>query len=209
MMLQITTIRKLRLTCVAVFATLAALAFGGQALAAQPAATPGAAAPVRVAFETSEGRIVVEVLPDKAPKTVANFVQYVKDGFYDGTIFHRVIKGFMIQGGGFTAAMAQKPTRPPVPIESNNGLKNVRGSLAMARTMDPNSATAQFFINTVDNAGLDYPNPDGNGYAVFGKVTSGMDVVKKIEGTATTTRGPMSDVPQKPIVIESATVVGK
>jgi peptidyl-prolyl cis-trans isomerase A (cyclophilin A) len=203
MMLQITTIRKLRLTCVAVFATLAALAFGGQALAAQPAATPGAAAPVRVAFETSEGRIVVEVLPDKAPKTVANFVQYVKDGFYDGTIFHRVIKGFMIQGGGFTAAMAQKPTRPPVPIESNNGLKNVRGSLAMARTMDPNSATAQFFINVVDNAFLDYPGQDGAGYTVFGRVVEGMDVVDKIR--AVPTGG--GDVPRTTVLIKSARLV--
>ncbi|HEV3019269.1 MAG TPA: peptidylprolyl isomerase [Burkholderiaceae bacterium] len=202
-MLQITTIRKLRLTCVAVFATLAALAFGGQALAAQPAATPGAAAPVRVAFETSEGRIVVEVLPDKAPKTVANFVQYVKDGFYDGTIFHRVIKGFMIQGGGFTAAMAQKPTRPPVPIESNNGLKNVRGSLAMARTMDPNSATAQFFINVVDNAFLDYPGQDGAGYTVFGRVVEGMDVVDKIR--AVPTGG--GDVPRTTVLIKSARLV--
>jgi peptidyl-prolyl cis-trans isomerase A (cyclophilin A) len=203
MMLQITTIRKLRLTCVAVFATLAALAFGGQALAAQPAATPGAAAPVRVAFETSEGRIVVEVLPDKAPKTVANFVQYVKDGFYDDTIFHRVIKGFMIQGGGFTAAMAQKPTRPPVPIESNNGLKNVRGSLAMARTMDPNSATAQFFINVVDNAFLDYPGQDGAGYTVFGRVVEGMDVVDKIR--AVPTGG--GDVPRTTVLIKSARLV--
>jgi peptidyl-prolyl cis-trans isomerase A (cyclophilin A) len=203
MMLQITTIRKLRLTCVAVFATLAALAFGGQALAAQPAATPGTAAPVRVAFETSEGRIVVEVLPDKAPKTVANFVQYVKDGFYDGTIFHRVIKGFMIQGGGFTAAMAQKPTRPPVPIESNNGLKNVRGSLAMARTMDPNSATAQFFINVVDNAFLDYPGQDGAGYTVFGRVVEGMDVVDKIR--AVPTGG--GDVPRTTVLIKSARLV--
>ena len=203
MMLQITTIRKLRLTCVAVFATLAALAFGGQALAAQPAATPGAAAPVRVAFETSEGRIVVEVLPDKAPKTVANFVQYVKDGFYDGTIFHRVIKGFMIQGGGFTAAMDQKPTRPPVPIESNNGLKNVRGSLAMARTMDPNSATAQFFINVVDNAFLDYPGQDGAGYTVFGRVVEGMDVVDKIR--AVPTGG--GDVPRTTVLIKSARLV--
>jgi peptidyl-prolyl cis-trans isomerase A (cyclophilin A) len=202
-MLQITTIRKLRLTCVAVFATLAALAFGGQALAAQPAATPGAAAPVRVAFETSEGRIVVEVLPDKAPKTVANFVQYVKDGFYDDTIFHRVIKGFMIQGGGFTAAMAQKPTRPPVPIESNNGLKNVRGSLAMARTMDPNSATAQFFINVVDNAFLDYPGQDGAGYTVFGRVVEGMDVVDKIR--AVPTGG--GDVPRTTVLIKSARLV--
>jgi len=153
-------------------------------------------------FETSEGRIVVEVLPDKAPKTVANFVQYVKDGFYDGTIFHRVIKGFMIQGGGFTPAMVQKPTRPPVPIESNNGQKNVRGSVAMARTSDPNSATAQFFINVVDNAFLDYPGQDGAGYTVFGRVVEGMDVVDKIR--AVPTGG--GDVPRTPVLIKSARI---
>jgi len=144
-----------------------------------------------------------------SPKTVANFLDYVKSGQYSGTIFHRVIKGFMIQGGGYTTSFAEKPTRAPIPLESRNGLKNTTGTIAMARTSDPNSATAQFFINTVDNAGLDYPNPDGNGYAVFGKVISGMDVVKKIEATPTTSRGPMADVPQQPIVIESATVVSK
>jgi peptidyl-prolyl cis-trans isomerase A (cyclophilin A) len=202
MMLEISPIRKLRLACVAVFAWLAVQAFGAQALAAEPAAAPSAAAPVRVVFETSEGRIVVEVLPDKAPKTVANFVQYVKDGFYDGTIFHRVIKGFMIQGGGFTPAMVQKPTRPPVPIESNNGQKNVRGSVAMARTSDPNSATAQFFINVVDNAFLDYPGQDGAGYTVFGRVVEGMDVVDKIR--AVPTGG--GDVPRTPVLIKSARI---
>jgi peptidyl-prolyl cis-trans isomerase A (cyclophilin A) len=202
MMLEITPIRKLRLACVVVFAWLAVQAFGAQALAAEPATAPSAAAPVRVVFETSEGRIVVEVLPDKAPKTVANFVQYVKDGFYDGTIFHRVIKGFMIQGGGFTPAMVQKPTRPPVPIESNNGQKNVRGSVAMARTSDPNSATAQFFINVVDNAFLDYPGQDGAGYTVFGRVVEGMDVVDKIR--AVPTGG--GDVPHTPVLIKSARI---
>jgi peptidyl-prolyl cis-trans isomerase A (cyclophilin A) len=140
---------------------------------------------------------------------VANFLDYVKSGQYSGTIFHRVIPGFMIQGGGFTQSYAEKPTRAPIQLESRNGLKNVTGAIAMARTSDPDSATAQFFINTADNAGLDYPGQDGNGYAVFGKVTSGMDVVKKIEGTPTTTRGQMADVPQTPIVIESATVVSK
>jgi len=120
-----------------------------------------------------------------------------------------VIRGFMIQGGGYTTSFVEKPTRAPIPLESQNGLKNVAGSIAMARTGDPNSATAQFFINTVDNPGLDYPNPDGHGYAVFGKVTQGMDVVKRIEATPTTTRGPMADVPQKEIVIQSATVVGR
>ncbi|MDR5750374.1 MULTISPECIES: peptidylprolyl isomerase [unclassified Caballeronia] len=162
-----------------------------------------------VLFKTSQGDIRVELYPEKAPKSVANFLDYVKSGQYSGTIFHRVIPGFMIQGGGYSTSFAEKPTRAPIPLESKNGLKNTTGTLAMARTSDPNSATAQFFINTVDNAGLDYPNPDGNGYAVFGKVTAGMDVVKKIEGTPTTTRGPMADVPQKPVVIESATIVSK
>ncbi|WP_153100657.1 peptidylprolyl isomerase [Paraburkholderia hayleyella] len=188
------------------------LALGSAALIAQAPAfaqpTAQAAHPA-VLFKTSAGNIRVELYPEKAPKSVENFLGYVKSGQYNGTIFHRVIRGFMIQGGGFTTSYAEKPTRAPIPLESRNGLKNTAGTLAMARTSDPNSATAQFFINTVDNAGLDYPNPDGNGYAVFGKVTSGMDVVKKIEGTPTTSRGPMSDVPQTPIVIESATVVGK
>jgi peptidyl-prolyl cis-trans isomerase A (cyclophilin A) len=181
----------------------AALIANASAFAQAPAAHP------TVLLKTSDGDIRVELYPEKAPKTVANFLDYVKSGQYNGTIFHRVIPGFMIQGGGYTTSFAEKPTRAPIPLESQNGLKNALGTIAMARTSDPNSATDQFFINTVDNAGLDYPNPDGNGYAVFGKVTAGMDVVKKIEGTPTTTRGPMSDVPQKPIVIESATVVSK
>lgn len=174
---------------------------------AQPAAQT--ATHPNVVFKTSEGDIRVELYPEKAPKTVDNFLQYVKAGQYNGTIFHRVIRGFMIQGGGYTTSFVEKPTRAPIPLESQNGLKNVAGSIAMARTSDPNSATAQFFINTVDNPGLDYPNPDGHGYAVFGKVTQGMDVVQRIEATPTTTRGPMADVPQKEIVIQSATVVGK
>ncbi|WP_144112581.1 peptidylprolyl isomerase [Paraburkholderia sp. BCC1886] len=185
----------------------AALIANAPAFAQAPAA-PSAAHP-SVLLKTSAGDIRVELYPEKAPKTVANFLDYVKSGQYSGTIFHRVIPGFMIQGGGYTQSFAEKPTRAAIPLESRNGLKNSAGTLAMARTSDPNSATAQFFINTVDNAGLDYPNPDGNGYAVFGKVTSGMDVVKKIEATPTTTRGPMSDVPQKAIVIESATLAGK
>jgi peptidyl-prolyl cis-trans isomerase A (cyclophilin A) len=188
------------------------LALGSAALVANAPAFAQSTAPAAhpsVLFKTSDGDIRVELYPEKAPKTVANFLDYVKSGQYNGTIFHRVIPGFMIQGGGYTTSFAEKPTRAPIPLESRNGLKNVTGALAMARTGDPDSATAQFFINTVDNANLDYPNPDGNGYAVFGKVTSGMDVVKKIEGTPTTSRGPMSDVPQKPIVIESATVVSK
>ncbi|TDG09481.1 peptidyl-prolyl cis-trans isomerase [Paraburkholderia guartelaensis] len=189
------------------------LALGSAALIANAPAfaqngQPAAAHP-QVLFKTSEGDIRVELYPEKAPKTVDNFLQYVKAGQYNGTIFHRVIRGFMIQGGGYTQSFVEKPTRAPIALESKNGLKNLTGTIAMARTSDPNSATAQFFINTVDNAGLDYPNPDGNGYAVFGKVTQGMDVVKKIEAAPTASRGPMADVPQKEIVIESATVVGK
>lgn len=188
------------------------LALGSAALIASTSAlaqTAASAAHPQVLLKTTDGDIRLELYPEKAPKTVANFLDYVKSGQYNGTIFHRVIRGFMIQGGGYTASFNEKPTRAPIPIESRNGLKNAVGTIAMARTSDPNSATDQFFINTVDNAGLDYPNPDGNGYAVFGKVVSGMDVVKKIEGTPTTTRGPMADVPQQPIVIESASVVSQ
>ena len=174
-----------------------ALTVGAHAYAAEPAA-PAPAAPTRVALETSEGRIVVELRADKAPKTVANFLQYVNDSFYDGTIFHRVIAGFMIQGGGFDAAMVVKPTRPPIPIESNNGLKNVRGAVAMARTGDPNSATAQFFINVVDNGRLDYPSFDGHGYTVFGNVVEGMQVVDKIRAVPTGRRGSFENVPVSP-----------
>ena len=164
-----------------------------------------------VELHTNHGVIKLELDAEKAPKSVENFLNYVKAGHYDNTVFHRVIDGFMIQGGGFEPGMKQKPTAEAIDNEANNGLKNVNGSVAMARTNDPHSATAQFFINVNDNDFLNHssPTPQGWGYAVFGKVTSGMDVVKKIEGTPTTTRGPMSDVPQKPIVIESATVVGK
>ncbi|MFK4447948.1 peptidyl-prolyl cis-trans isomerase A (cyclophilin A) [Caballeronia udeis] len=188
------------------------LALGSAALIAQAPAfaqSSQTAAHPTVLLKTSQGDIKVELYPEKAPKSVANFLDYVKSGQYNGTIFHRVIPGFMIQGGGYTTSFVEKPTRAPIPLESKNGLKNTTGTLAMARTSDPDSATSQFFINTVDNTGLDYPNGDGNGYAVFGKVISGMDVVKKIEGTPTTTRGPMADVPQTNVVIESATVVGK
>jgi peptidyl-prolyl cis-trans isomerase A (cyclophilin A) len=194
-----TTIRQFRWPA-GLVGWLAASILSSQAWAAEPAAAPA----TRVTFETSAGRFVVELQPDKAPKTVANFVQYVKDGFYDGTIFHRVMSGFMIQGGGFTEAMVEKPTRPPIPIESNNGLKNVRGAVAMARTSDPNSATAQFFINVVDNAFLNYPGRDGAGYAVFGKVVEGMDVVDKIRAVPTGNRGPFQDVPLTPVTIKSA-----
>lgn len=162
-----------------------------------------------VVLETNKGNIEVELNEAKAPISTKNFLDYVDAHFYDGLIFHRVIDNFMIQGGGFTRDLHQKPTKPAITNEAKNGLSNLRGTLAMARTADPNSATAQFFINTVDNAGLDYPNPDGNGYAVFGKVIAGMEVVKKIEATPTGTHGPMSDVPQKPVVIESAKITSK
>jgi peptidyl-prolyl cis-trans isomerase A (cyclophilin A) len=195
------TDRKFRRMLAGLLGGLAASILASQAWAAEPAAPP-AGPSTRVALETSQGRIVVELQADKAPKTVANFLQYVNDGFYDGTIFHRVIAGFMIQGGGLSEAMVEKPTRPPIPIESNNGLKNKRGALAMARLPDPNSATAQFFINVVDNAFLDYPGRDGAGYTVFGKVVEGMDVVDKIRAVRT---GP-GDVPLTPITIKTARV---
>lgn len=157
----------------------------------------------KVRLETSAGDIVIALDSAKAPKTVDNFVQYVKAGHYDGTIFHRVISTFMIQGGGMTPDRNEKPTRPPIPLESRNGLTNVRGSVAMARTMDPNSATSQFFINVNDNEFLNAAQArDGNGYAVFGKVDSGMDVVDKIRNGPT---GP-GDFPQEPVVIKRATV---
>lgn len=161
-----------------------------------------------VVLQTSMGDITVELLKNKAPKSVENFLAYAQSGYYKGTIFHRVIRGFMIQGGGFTAEMARKPTRPPIQNEANNGLRNVRGSVAMARTADVNSATSQFFINTANNAPLDFKGttPDSYGYAVFGKVTDGMDVVDKIERTATGSKGSFRDVPLQPILIESVQV---
>jgi cyclophilin family peptidyl-prolyl cis-trans isomerase len=194
---------------IALFVLPLALAAGG-ALAANP----------QVELDTSMGKIRLELYPEAAPKTVANFLEYVKSGHYDGTQFHRVINGFMIQGGGFTADFVQKPTRPPIPIESDQsrsaGLSNVPGTVAMARTRDPNSATAQFFINVANNARLDYRSPDaaGYGYTVFGKVVDGMDVVNRIAGVAKGGRkvppgAPMdpADVPTTPVVIQSAQVV--
>ncbi|CAD5366144.1 peptidyl-prolyl cis-trans isomerase A (rotamase A) [Rubrivivax sp. A210] len=173
--------------------------------AALALALPAWAQKVRLA--TSAGDIVVEVNAAKAPKSAANFIEYVKAGHYEGTIFHRVIAGFMIQGGGMTADMKEKPTRPPIPLESGNGLKNVRGTLAMARTNAPNSATSQFFINVVDNAFLDQANSrDGNGYTVFGQVLEGMDVVDKIRAVPTANAGPYQNVPVTPVVIRKATV---
>jgi cyclophilin family peptidyl-prolyl cis-trans isomerase len=172
------------------------------AVLAVPAAGAGGAQtkekPV-VVIETSVGDIVVELYPDKAPITVENFLAYVKDGFYSGTIFHRVIKGFMIQGGGVTADGQRKPTRPPIKNEAANGLKNTRGTIAMARTSEVDSATSQFFINTVDNAFLDYQGPEKFGYCVFGKVIAGMEVVDKIERAPTKP----GDWPVDPVVIRA------
>ncbi|UZD56262.1 peptidylprolyl isomerase [Caldimonas aquatica] len=171
------------------------------------AATISVASAQTVRLNTTAGDIVVQLDAAKAPKTVENFLAYVKAGHYDGTIFHRVIDGFMIQGGGFTPDMKQKPTQPPIPLESRNGLSNQRGTLAMARTMDPNSATAQFFINVSDNAFLDAANArDGHGYAVFGKVVQGMEVVDKIKSVRTTTRGMYENVPVQPVVIKKVTL---
>lgn len=160
-----------------------------------------------VRLSTNQGDIVVQLDAAKAPKTVANFIEYVKAGHYNGTVFHRVIDGFMIQGGGMTPELKEKPTRAPIPLESRNGLSNVRGTLAMARTNVPDSATSQFFINVKDNAFLDSArSPDGNGYAVFGKVIEGMDVVDKIRKVPTTTRPPHGDVPVQPVIIKQATI---
>ena len=175
----------------------------------KPAEPTPAPAPkvVKVALETSKGTIELELDAEKAPISTANFVNYVKKGHYDGTIFHRVISNFMIQGGGFSADMSQKSTDAPIQNESKNGLKNVKGSIAMARTSAPNSATAQFFINVQDNANLDYPSFDGFGYAVFGKVSKGLEVVEAIRVVDTTNKGPHQNVPVDPIVIKSAKIV--
>ncbi|MEY3725309.1 MAG: hypothetical protein RLZZ365_1244 [Pseudomonadota bacterium] len=165
----------------------------------------------KVEFKTNLGNFVVDLDSDKAPKTVNNFLAYVKSGFYNGTVFHRVINGFMVQGGGFTTELVQKPTQPPVVSEAQNGLKNQIYTIAMARTSDPDSATAQFYINVKDNPGLDFPNAMGNGYTVFGKVISGTQTIDKIKlvptGIASTPRGRMADVPNTPVVIESATIL--
>jgi peptidyl-prolyl cis-trans isomerase A (cyclophilin A) len=184
-------------------AAVAALAFAAAAQAANPI----------VELDTTAGKIRLELYSAAAPKTVANFIDYVKAKHYDGTVFHRVIDGFMIQGGGFTADLKQKPTRPPVVNEaemsSKAGLLNVPGTIAMARTPDPNSATAQFFINVNDNKSLNYrsPDPQGIGYTAFGKVVSGMDVVQKIAKAPTGAAGMHQNVPKEPIVINSAVVV--
>lgn len=161
-----------------------------------------------ILLETSSGDVLIELFPDKAPKTVENFLTYVKEGFYDNTIFHRVIKGFMVQGGGMTMRMDEKPTHEPIENEAANGLKNTRGTVAMARTRDPHSATAQFFITTVDNGFLDYTSPDadGYGYCVFGQVVDGMDAIDKMEKVKTKNMGIHSDVPVDMILITSASL---
>ena len=175
-------------------------------------ATQMAIAGPKVEFKTTMGNFVVELDDVKAPKTTTNFLNYVKSGFYNGTIFHRVIDGFMIQGGGFTPDLVQKPTDAPVASEANNGLKNNTYTIAMARTSDPDSATAQFFINVKDNEGLNYPNAMGNGYTVFGKVISGTQTIDAIRKVPTMVApapriGRMADVPTKPVVIESASII--
>ena len=179
---------------------IACLSLTGAMRIAQAADAP------RVLLKTSVGDIVVELNPEKAPKSVENFLAYVKSKHYKGTIFHRVIDGFMIQGGGFDKTMTQKPVKEPIKNEAENGLKNERYSLAMARTGNPHSATAQFFINVNDNSGLDFPGQDGWGYAVFGKVIEGQDVVDKIAKVPTETNGMYGNVPSTPIVIESASI---
>ncbi|MBJ7551879.1 MULTISPECIES: peptidylprolyl isomerase [Marinomonas] len=162
-----------------------------------------------IVFHTNFGDITIELNYEKAPKTAKNFEEYVTSGFYNGVVFHRVINGFMIQGGGFEPGMKQKETRAPIENEADNGLENVAGSLAMARTMDPHSASAQFFINVADNSFLNHRSktPDGWGYAVFGKVTAGMDVVNKIKEVQTTIKAGHQDVPAEDVIIESAELI--
>lgn len=187
-----------------------ACGFAGSAVAAEPSTpNPTGANTVTVHMQTNKGLIVLELDTAKAPETVANFLEYARAGFYDGTIFHRVIPNFMIQGGGFVPGMNQKETRAPIKNEADNGLKNAVGTIAMARTPNPHSATAQFFINVKDNGFLNYsaPTPQGWGYCVFGKVTEGMDVVHSIEKVATGNRGGHGDVPLEDVVIEKVTVV--
>lgn len=192
---------------------LALLPFAASAQDAAPAeaATEVVASP-RVALNTNLGRIVIELDPVRAPKSSENFLQYVRDGFYAGTVFHRVIDGFMVQGGGFTADLQLKPTRAPIPNEANNGVSNLRGTVAMARTNEPHSATSQFFINVVDNQRLDFVAEQNGlwGYAVFGTVVEGMDVVDRIRALPTGGQGPLPrDVPTDPVVIESAELLSE
>lgn len=185
-------------------AVAAVLVLGSISLSAQPPA-PAAKPNPRVTLDTSKGKIVVELFPDKAPLTVANFLQYVKSGFYDGVIFHRVIPDFMVQTGGFTPDMKQKPTKGQIQNESNNGVRNERGTLAMARLSEPHTASSQFFINLKDNRSLDH-SPRGWGYTVFGRVVEGMDVVDAVATVRTTTKGPHGNVPVEPVIIKKASV---
>ena len=200
-------LRTLGLACAASLA----LSLGSAVQAASSTPTQGKSMSTqpRVSLQTSQGNILIELNAEKAPKTVENFLTYVKEGFYDGTIFHRVINNFMVQGGGFDTDMKQKQTHAPIENEANNGLKNDRYTLAMARTADPHSATAQFFINVADNDFLNFtsPTPNGWGYAVFGKVVEGTDVVDAIKVVKTGSKGFHQDVPVEDIVIEKATVV--
>jgi peptidyl-prolyl cis-trans isomerase A (cyclophilin A) len=186
--------------------------FASLVLIASCFASQAAIAGPKVEFKTTLGNFVVELDDVEAPKSTANFLKYVNNGFYNGTIFHRVIDGFMIQGGGFTPDLAQKPTDAPVASEAQNGLKNNVYTIAMARTSDPDSATSQFFINVNNNQGLDYPNAMGNGYTVFGKVISGTQTIDAIRKVPTMVApaprvGRMADVPTKTVIIESATVL--
>jgi peptidyl-prolyl cis-trans isomerase B (cyclophilin B) len=197
------------------------LLFTTQTACVQSAPTPAASAPPateaktssatsnRVKMQTSQGTLVIELDPSKAPKTVENFLRYVKEGFYEGTIFHRVIDNFMIQGGGLTKELKNKQAHEPIPNEASNGLKNLRGTVTMARTGNPHSAASQFFVNLKDNGFLDYTSstPEGFGYAVFGKVVEGMEVVDKIAKAATGTQDVHENVPNTPIVIEKVSIV--
>ena len=195
---------KLSLAAVAAVLTLGAFSLSAQTPTPTPA--PAAKPNPRVTLDTSKGKIVVELFPDKAPKTVANFLQYVKSGFYNGVIFHRVIPDFMIQTGGFTPDMTQKPNKGPIKNESDNGLHNERGTLAMARLSEPHTASSQFYINLKDNnRSLDHSSR-GWGYTVFGKVVEGMDVVDAIATVRTTTKGQHGDVPVEPILIKKASL---
>ncbi len=189
----------------ALFAIVPFAAVSSTALGKEPAPNP------RVRMTTNAGVIELELSADKAPQTVKNFLAYVERGHYNGLIFHRVIPGFMIQGGGFAPGMHEKPTNPPIKNEADNGLKNAAGTIAMARTSDPHSASAQFFINTVNNPNLDHRGQtmQGWGYCVFGKVTQGMDVVKKIESASTGTVGMFENVPKKDVVIEKVELIKK
>lgn len=180
---------------------------GTQVVSTAPA--PGEPPNPRVELDTSQGRLVVELFPKRAPRSVENFLAYVNSGFYDGTIFHRVIPGFMIQGGGMTPELVEKPKNAPIPNEADNGLRNLRGTLAMARTGDPHSATSQFFVNVADNRFLDHrgKSPEGWGYAVFGQVVEGMAVADAIVAVPRGRVGPFDDVPATPVVIRHARVL--